>query len=352
MLPSVSFWRGKRVLLTGHSGFKGAWLALWLQRLGAQVTGLSLAPISQPNLPALLGDGFWQANDVCDVRDAQAVKDRLLAARPDIVLHLAAQALVRASYADPLATFAANVMGTAHVLEAVRWAPTVRVVVAVTTDKVYRNPESSVPFREDDPLGGHDPYSASKAASEIVIDSYRQSFLIANNVAIARARAGNVIGGGDWSADRLIPDAIRAWGEGRSLEIRRPLAVRPWQHVLEPISAYLRLAEALWDQPALADAYNFGPEATDAATVRVVIEQARAAFGRGDVVWGDGADGLHEAGLLTLDISKARQVLGIRPRWALGEAIERTMFWYRALAEGQSARALCLADIAAFEGAV
>ncbi len=354
VLPNPDFWRGKRVLLTGHSGFKGAWLALWLERLGAHVIGLSLAPITQPNLPDLLCKPFT-ADQLCDIRDAAGLQQRVQAAQPDIVLHLAAQALVRASYTQPLDTFATNVMGTAHVLEAVRHTPSVRVVIAVTTDKVYKNRESLYPYREDDALGGHDPYSASKAAAEMVIDSYRVSFLIANNVALAGTRAGNVIGGGDWSADRLIPDAIRAWGSGQPLEIRRPHAIRPWQHVLEPLSAYLVLAQQLWASPGLAGAYNFGPHTHEAATVREVIERAQTLYRTAnlpcDVTWGDGTQGPHEAAWLALEVAKARTVLGIEPRWNLQETVARTMTWYLQQAQGANARDLCLADIAAYESA-
>ena len=352
--PDSAFWRGKRVLLTGHSGFKGAWLALWLERLGAQVTGLSLAPVTQPNLPDLLGKPF-SSDPLCDIRDAAALRQRVQAAQPDIVLHLAAQALVRASYAQPLDTFATNVMGTANLLDAVRHCLSVRVVIAVTTDKVYKNRESLYPYREDDALGGHDPYSASKAAAEMVIDSYRASFLIANNVALAGTRAGNVIGGGDWSADRLIPDAIRAWGSRQPLEIRRPQATRPWQHVLEPLSAYLVLAQKLWVQPELAGAYNFGPQTHEAATVREVVERAQATYHSADlpcdVQWGDGSEGPHEAAWLALEVAKARTVLGIQPRWNLQETVARTLNWYHQQAQGANARDLCLADIAAFESA-
>lgn len=353
--PDRAFWRGKRVLLTGHTGFKGAWLALWLERMGAQVTGVSLAPFTQPNLPDLLDKPF-ASDQLCDIRNADALRQRVIAAQPDIVLHLAAQALVRASYADPLDTFSTNVMGTANLLDAVRHCPSVRVVIAVTTDKVYKNRESPYPYREDDALGGHDPYSASKAAAEMVIDSYRASFLIANNVALAGTRAGNVIGGGDWSAERLIPDAIRAWSNKLPLEIRRPQATRPWQHVLEPLSAYLVLAQKLWERPELAGAYNFGPQTHEAATVREVVQWAKAAFRQTgmpcDVQWGDGTQGPHEAAWLALEIAKARTVLGIQPRWGLQETVARTMNWYRRLAEGSCARDLCLADIEAFESSV
>jgi len=286
-----------------------------------------------------------------DVRDAAAIAGLIRAARPEIVLHLAAQPLVRRSYRQPLETFGSNIMGTAHVLDALRDLPGVKAAVIITTDKVYRNVETIFPYREDDALGGHDPYSASKAAAELVTASYRDAFLSAQGVAVATARAGNVIGGGDWSEDRLIPDAVRAWGEGRTLDIRRPDAVRPWQHVLEPLSAYLCLAERLVQNPALAGAYNFGPRTDEAATVREVVELARKVFGRGEATFAETPQGPHEAGLLALEIAKARETLGVAPRWNLVEGVTRTMNWYRGWLEGADVRGLCEADIAAFEGA-
>lgn len=351
MQPDSDFWRGKRVLLTGHTGFKGGWLALWLHRLGARVTGVALAPNTQPSLFELARIDTVCEHHVVDIRNAAALAAVVRAAQPEVVLHLAAQPLVRASYREPVATFATNVMGTAHLLEAVRVLPCVRVAVVVTTDKVYANQEWAYPYREDEALGGHDPYSASKAASEIVAASYRDSFLKAQGVALATARAGNVIGGGDWSEDRLIPDAVRAWQAGTSLSIRRPQAIRPWQHVLDPLAGYLRLVERLWADPALAGAYNFGPRTDEAATVRDVVTFAREAYGRGECVFGDGSEGPHEAGWLALEVAKARAVLGVAPRWPLQQAVARTMHWYRRIADGGDARALCEADIAAHEAA-
>ena len=312
------------------------------------MTGISLPPLTTPNL-------FTEAKiaDLCrshffDIRDAAGMAGLIRAARPEVVFHLAAQPLVRESYRDPLTTFETNVMGTAHVLDALRGLDGVRVAVMVTTDKVYRAAEVPGSHREDDPLGGHDPYSASKAASEMVIESYRQSYLAEQPVAVASARAGNVIGGGDWSEDRLIPDAVRAWQAGKTLKVRRPDAVRPWQHVLEPVTAYLVLAQHLWARPELAGAYNFGPELHGAVKVRDLIELACAAHGEGTVDYGDGSEGPHESGWLVLDAGKAESVLGFSQHWPLIEGVKRTMAWYRAYSGGVDARELCVRDFESF----
>jgi CDP-glucose 4,6-dehydratase len=349
-LTDSKFWLGKRVLVTGHSGFKGSWLTLWLRSLGAQVTGISLPPNTNPSLFALAKVDQKCNSQFDDIRDLSTLTAIFNSTQPEIIFHLAAQSLVRASYQEPIETFSTNVMGTVNILEALRVCGGTRVAVMITTDKVYRNHEMLLPYKEDDPLGGFDPYSASKAASEIVISSYRDSFFTGQGVAVASARAGNVIGGGDWSEDRLIPDAIRAWQKDDLLEIRRPDAIRPWQHVLEPLGGYLRLAKQLWDSPSLAGAYNFGPEAGDAGSVRTVIELARAAYGKGDVHYAKDIEGPHEAGLLTLEIKKAEELLGVRPRLSLEQAITLTIDWYREQEAGANVGCLCDEQIKHYEG--
>ena len=344
-----NFWLDKRVLVTGHSGFKGSWLSLWLRSLGAKVTGLSLPPNTNPSLFTLAKIDYEFNSQFCDIRDLSALISTFNVVQPEIVFHLAAQPLVRESYRDPIETLSTNVMGTVNILEALRVCGGARVAVMITTDKVYRNHEMLLPYKEDDPLGGFDPYSASKAASEIVISSYRDSFLTGQGVAVASARAGNVIGGGDWSEDRLIPDAIRAWQKGDLLEIRRPNAIRPWQHVLEPLGGYLRLANQLWDSPSLAGAYNFGPEAGDATSVRTVIELARTVYGKGDVDYAKDIEGPHEAGLLTLEIKKAKELLGVQPRLSLEQAITLTMDWYLEEEAGLNVCELCDKQIKQYE---
>jgi CDP-glucose 4,6-dehydratase len=347
---TLGFWRGKRVLLTGHTGFKGSWLTIWLNRLGAEVVGISLPPITTPNLYSLATVESFCRSHYCDIRDAVMLADFIKAARPEIVFHLAAQPLVRASYREPPETFATNVMGTIHVLDALRGLDSVRVAIMVTSDKVYRSNEPLRPYSESDTLGGRDPYSASKAASEIAIASYRDAFLSQQGVAVSSARAGNVIGGGDWSEDRLIPDAIRAWQAGEFLEVRRPQAIRPWQHVLEPLAGYLMLAQRLWEQPFLAGAYNFGPEGSDATTVRALVEFARAAYGgSGKVHYSNGTEGADEAGWLALNVDKARVTLGVKTHLTLVQAVSQTMAWYRAQYKGADARTLCYSEIAAYE---
>lgn len=347
---TTDFWQDRRVLITGHTGFKGAWLALWLKKKGVKVTGIALPPPTSPNLFQLAQvERQLDANHFCDIRNSKALSDLVGSAAPEIVFHLAAQALVRSSYATPLDTYSSNVMGTANLLEALRTSPGTRVAVVITTDKVYRNRDWSYPYRETDELGGHDPYSASKAASELVAASYRDAFLAQQGLALATARAGNVIGGGDWAQDRLIPDAVRAWQADQPLRIRAPQSIRPWQHVLEPLAGYINLAEQLWQQPELSGPFNFGPLSQDARNVGEVVELARHFYGSGQIILDQDVNQPHESHALTLEISKAQQLLNFNPRWQIASAVERTMTWYRAQHQGQNAYALCHADIEAYE---
>jgi CDP-glucose 4,6-dehydratase len=348
------FWQGKTVLVTGHTGFKGAWLSFWLKSLGARVVGISLAPITTPNLFSLLQLGAHIESQFIDIRHRDPLSLAIKSARADIVFHLAAQALVRVSYENPVATFDSNVNGTSNVLDALRGESVTRVAVMITTDKVYKNLELQTAFAETDELGGHDPYSASKAAAELVVASYRDSYLRQQGLAVATARAGNVIGGGDWSADRLLPDCVRAWGLGQTVDIRMPGAVRPWQHVLDPLSGYLVLAQRLWDEPALASAFNFGPDAAAAATVRdaVVMAQKQWGLAKAPVVFHNLNHGPKEAHFLQLNTQRAHDILGVRTVWGLEDAIARTMGWYHRLAMGQSARDLCTQDLTAFQAAM
>ena len=349
MKNNDNFWSGKRVLITGHTGFKGGWLTLWLKRLGANITGISLPPSTTPSLFELAQINGGIQSHIFDICDEASLCKLVAFAKPEVIFHLAAQPLVRESYRNPLKTFATNIMGTANVLNALRGQNDVKVAVIITTDKVYHNREHCYPYCEDDLLGGHDPYSASKAASEIIIGSFREAYLSGQGVAVASARAGNVIGGGDWSEDRLIPDAVRAWSSGRSLIIRNPRAIRPWQHVLEPLSGYLTLAQKLWHQPELAGAYNFGPYSHEAGTVEMVVSLARAAYGFGSVQFDAPSGNPHEAGWLALEVAKARTVLNVNPKWRLAESVQRTMTWYKAQFQGADARGLCEADIDLYE---
>jgi CDP-glucose 4,6-dehydratase len=352
--PSPAFWRGKRVLVTGHTGFKGGWLCHWLARLGASVTGLALAPDTAPNLfeQSRLADRL--DSTLGDIRDRDAVSRIVDAARPEIILHLAAQALVRRSYHDPIGTFETNVLGTAHVFESARTCDRLRVIVCVTSDKCYLDRAGAAPYRESDPLGGADPYSSSKAGAELVTAAYRQAFFANATppVALASARAGNVIGGGDWAADRLVPDCVRAFADGRRVALRNPGAVRPWQHVLEPLAGYLLLAERLWTDPSFAEPWNFGPAETDARPVSAVVEQLARLWGAETAWTAQPGDHPHEAMQLRLDSAKARTRLGWAPRLPLDQALAWTIDWYRRCRAGEPAQALVDEQIGAYEAGV
>lgn len=344
------FWAGRRVLVTGHTGFKGAWLCLWLERLGADVTAIALPPQTAPALHEMLGPWPGQSHHLADIRVGEDVARLVTDARPQIVLHMAAQALVRHSYAEPAETFASNVMGTVNLLAALRRVDSVEAVVVVTTDKVYGNDESGRAFTEQDRLGGKDPYSSSKACTELVAASFRDSYFRPHGPALATARAGNVVGGGDWSEDRLVPDFVRALDAGEPIRLRNPASVRPWQHVLEPLSGYLRLAEALVEQPgAVPEALNFGPPPESCATVAEVAEALGAAFGVAEP-WRP-AGGVHppEAATLTLRSDLAASTLGWRTRLSVEETLAWTADWYRAQRQGADMRAFSLDQIARYE---
>jgi len=352
-----AFWRGKKVFLTGHTGFKGSWLSLWLQQMGAQVTGFALAPSSSPNLfeTARVADGMRHI--VGDIRDGAALREAMQQAQPDIVIHMAAQALVRYSYQHPVETYATNVMGLVNLFEAVRATPGIKAVVNVTSDKCYENKEWPWGYRENEPMGGYDPYSNSKACAELVTSAYRNSFFnpaqyAQHGVALGSGRAGNVIGGGDWAEDRLVPDMMRAIAAGRPVQIRSPHAIRPWQHVLEPLSGYLALAEHLFtDGVAFAEAFNFGPHDTDARPVQWIVERLCAEWGDGASWQLDSAPQPHEATYLKLDCSKARASLKWNPRWSLDQALQRIVAWHKAQLNGDDMRALTLAQIADYQAA-
>ena len=343
------FWRGQRVLLTGHTGFKGSWLALWLESLGAEVVGLSNGIPTDPSMFELARVGEGLTSVEADVRDREAVERALADSRAEIVIHMAAQSLVRRSFDQPVETYATNVMGTVHVLDAARRSGHVRALVNVTTDKCYENREWVWGYREHEPMGGHDPYSSSKGCAELVTAAFRRSYAPGNGPAIASARAGNVIGGGDWAEDRLVPDLMRAATEGRPAVVRNPDSIRPWQHVLNPLSGYLMLAQALWDSQQHADAWNFGPDEGDARSVRWIIERLGEAWGE-PIAWEqEGGEVPHEARYLKLDSSKARMRLGWSPTWALGDALTSIAAWHRAQQSGADLRRHALDQIGAFQ---
>jgi CDP-glucose 4,6-dehydratase len=356
MAMNPQFWRGKRVFLTGHTGFKGAWLSLWLQSAGAVVRGYSLAPPTQPSLfeKARVADGMESV--LGDIREYSALHGSLAAFAPDVVIHMAAQSLVRLSYVEPLQTYSTNVMGTANILEAVRQAKGVRAVLIVTSDKCYRNENVHGRFQEDAPLGGFDPYSSSKGAAELVTAAYRDSFFspakhAQHGTSVASARAGNVIGGGDWAADRLLPDLMRGFARGEAVVLRNPDAIRPWQHVLEPLSGYLLLLERMFaNGTEFAQAWNFGPEEADERPVSWVADQAAKEWGTGASWKLDSAPQPHEAPNLRLDCAKVRQHLGWKPRLSLPDALQWTVQWHKSASAGRAPRAMCDEQIRAYQG--
>jgi CDP-glucose 4,6-dehydratase len=348
------FWQGKRVLLTGHTGFKGGWLSLWLEGLGAEIAGYALAPPTQPNFYDLASVKNGMNSVLGDILDLEHLRRVVREHMPEVVFHLAAQSLVRRSYEDPVGTYATNVLGTVHLLEVVRDVPSVRAVVIVTTDKCYENREDKQTYRETDRLGGDDPYASSKAAAEFVTAAYRKSFFVSveneTRVGIASARAGNVIGGGDWAADRLIPDAMRAVFEGKELLIRHPHAIRPWQHVLDPLCGYLTLAERLCQHPnQFSESWNFGPNESEALSVAAVLERLRELWGPG-ISWRFD-DGTHprEAQYLKLDCIKTKAELGWEPLWNLNSALEATVRWYKAHQARQDVRSVAEGQIGSYQ---
>ncbi len=344
------FWRGRKVLMTGHTGFKGSWLSLWLQAMGADLRGISLAPPTAPALFEVAKVAQGMDSQIADIRDAGVIARLVKDFQPEVVIHMAAQPLVRLSYQQPIETYATNVMGTVHVLEAARHAGSVRAIVNVTTDKCYDNREWAWGYREDEAMGGHDPYSSSKGCAELVSSAYRKSFLKEAGIGMATARAGNVIGGGDWALDRLVPDTLLALEKGQPVQIRNPHAIRPWQHVLEPLSGYLLLAEKLHEHgQAFAEGWNFGPQDEDARPVQWIVEQLCQTWGQGASWKLQPGQHPHEASYLKLDISKAKQRLRWTPRWSLNTALTHITDWHQAWLRGQDMRSLCLSQISQYQ---
>lgn len=344
------FWQGKRVLLTGHTGFKGGWLSLWLESMGAELCGIALDPPTSPSLfvEACVSQGM--RSEILDIRDEVSVRRLFQDFGPEIVIHMAAQPLVRFSYDEPVSTYATNVMGTVHVLEAARQTASVRAIVNVTTDKCYENQEWEWGYRENERMGGYDPYSSSKGCSELVTNAYRNSFFNQSGVGLASARAGNVIGGGDWALDRLVPDTLRAIEKNTPVSIRNPLAIRPWQHVLEPLSGYLVLAQKLYeDANSFSGGWNFGPLDEDAKSVQWIVEEMVERWGQGASWIHDQATHPHEANYLKLDISKARQRLQWYPNWTLSIALEKIIEWHKAWLSHEDMRNFCFDQIKQYE---
>jgi CDP-glucose 4,6-dehydratase len=350
-----TFWINKRVFITGHTGFKGSWLCLWLNSLGAQVHGYALDPPTDPSLFELASVKGIVRSTIADVRDNASFIRAMRDARPDIAIHMAAQPLVRDSYKVPAETYAINVMGTVHFFEAVRNCSSVKAVINVTTDKCYENREWIWGYRENEPLGGYDPYSNSKACSELVTSAYRSSFFnprdhAGHGVSIASARVGNVIGGGDWAVDRIVPDCIRALLAGEKVQVRNPHAIRPWQHVLEPLAGYLILAQRLFQEgPAFAEAWNFGPDDAEAQPVDRLVQSLCAKWGNGTAWTVDAGTHPHEAHYLKLDCSKAKARLGWTPRWSLDKALDSIVEWTKAYQQKKDVRQACLAQIIEYQ---
>jgi CDP-glucose 4,6-dehydratase len=346
-----AFWQGKKVFVTGHTGFKGSWLSLWLQKMGAEVKGFALEPPTNPALfvEACVADGM--ESEIGDIRDLQSITASMRAFNPDVLIHMAAQPLVRLSYREPVETYSTNVMGTVHVLEAARQCPNLKAIVNVTTDKCYENREWVWGYREHEPMGGHDPYSNSKGCSELVTAAYRNSFFHTDNApALASARAGNVIGGGDWAEDRLIPDILRAFEKTQPVVIRNPLATRPWQHVLEPVSGYLVLAEQLYNNGSTyAEGWNFGPRDEDVKPVEWILNHMVDHWGQGASWELDKNPQPHEAQLLKLDISKATSLLKWQPLWSLPQTLDSIVEWHQSWLSGGNAREITLNQIAEYQ---
>jgi len=353
--PFAAFYRGKKVFITGHTGFKGSWLCLWLHKLGAAVTGYALDPPTNPSLFELCKINQLVESTIADVRDGSLLTKAMLAAQPDIVIHMAAQPLVRDSYKIPVETYAINVMGTVNLFDAVRKCGSVKAVINVTTDKCYENKEREWGYREDEPLGGYDPYSNSKACSELVTSAYRSSYFnprdyAAHGVGIASARAGNVLGGGDWATDRLVPDCVRAILKNEKVIIRNPQAIRPWQHVLEPLAGYLMLAQKLYeDGPRYSEAWNFGPDDSDAKPVEWLVKELCAKWGNNASYMVDPGKHPHEAHYLKLDCSKAKTAIGWRPLWDLEKAINSIIEWTKTYAGKGDVTAACMRQIEEYE---
>lgn len=347
---NMDFWRNKKVFLTGHTGFKGSWLSLWLKHLGAEIHGYALEPSTTPNMFTVSDvENHLTTSTIGDIRDLAKLSRTIKSIQPDIIFHLAAQPLVRYSYEAPVETYSTNVMGTVNLFEAVRETASVKAVVNVTTDKCYENQEWVWPYREDEAMGGHDPYSSSKGCSELVTSAYRRSFLSDSGVGVASARAGNVIGGGDWSPDRLIPDFLRAMDANETLVIRSPAAIRPWQHVLEPLSGYILLAEKLYSEPEkYSQAWNFGPSEQDAQNVEWIVN--RLVESMPGTAWAhDKSKHPHEANYLKLDSSKARNNLNWQPRWNLDQALKRIIQWHKGWRNGEDMNQLTMQQITEYE---